>query len=83
MSVLVETTLGDVVIDLFYKERETAAKNFLKLCKIKYYNLCQFFTIQVCFNGYARYLICFRRITSLKQEIPHRLAVVENLFLRK
>jgi peptidyl-prolyl cis-trans isomerase-like 4 len=46
MSVLIETTLGDIVVDLFYKEREKACKNFLKLCKLKYYNLCQFFTIQ-------------------------------------
>ena len=39
MAVLIETTLGDLVIDLFIKERPNASKNFLKLCKTKYYNL--------------------------------------------
>ncbi|CAK5075584.1 unnamed protein product [Meloidogyne enterolobii] len=46
MAVLIETTLGDLVIDLFIKERPNTCKNFLKLCKTKYYNLCQFFTIE-------------------------------------
>jgi len=46
MSVLVETSLGNLVIDLFYEECPTAAKNFLKLCKAKYYNNCLFFGIQ-------------------------------------
>jgi peptidyl-prolyl cis-trans isomerase-like 4 len=46
MSVLIETTLGDIVVDLFIKERPNACRNFLKLCKIKYYNLCQVFTIE-------------------------------------
>ncbi|XP_053192776.1 peptidyl-prolyl cis-trans isomerase-like 4 [Scomber japonicus] len=38
MAVLLETTLGDVVIDLFTDERPKTCLNFLKLCKIKYYN---------------------------------------------
>uniref|UniRef100_A0A914I9L1 Peptidyl-prolyl cis-trans isomerase n=1 Tax=Globodera rostochiensis TaxID=31243 RepID=A0A914I9L1_GLORO len=46
MAVLIETTLGDLVIDLFVEERPNMCKNFLKLCKTKYYNLCQFFTIE-------------------------------------
>ncbi|CAD5207311.1 unnamed protein product [Bursaphelenchus okinawaensis] len=46
MSVLLETTLGDIVVDLFYEERVEACQNFLKLCKMKYYNLNQIFTIQ-------------------------------------
>uniref|UniRef100_F1L3C1 Peptidyl-prolyl cis-trans isomerase n=1 Tax=Ascaris suum TaxID=6253 RepID=F1L3C1_ASCSU len=46
MAVLVETTLGDIVIDLFVKERPRCSLNFLKLCKMKYYNLCQFHTIE-------------------------------------
>lgn len=50
MSVLIETTLGDLVIDLFVKQRPNACKNFLKLCKIKYYNLNQIFLIEV--NNY-------------------------------
>lgn len=45
MSVVVETTLGDITIDLFTKERPRACLNFLKLCKIKYYNFNLFHTI--------------------------------------
>lgn len=47
MSVLIETTLGDIVVDLFIKERPNCCRNFLKLCKIKYYNLCQVLTVEV------------------------------------
>ncbi|GMT28666.1 hypothetical protein PFISCL1PPCAC_19963, partial [Pristionchus fissidentatus] len=46
MSVLLETSLGDIVIDLFYKERPNCSLNFLKLCKMKYYNMCQFHYIE-------------------------------------
>uniref|UniRef100_A0A0N4Z2C3 Peptidyl-prolyl cis-trans isomerase n=1 Tax=Parastrongyloides trichosuri TaxID=131310 RepID=A0A0N4Z2C3_PARTI len=46
MSVLIETTLGDIVVDLFIKEKPKSCLNFIKLCKIKYYNNCQFFNIQ-------------------------------------
>lgn len=46
MSVILETTIGDVVIDLFTSERPRASLNFLKLCKIKYYNYCLFHSIQ-------------------------------------
>ena len=38
MSVLVETTLGDITIDLLYETCPLASKNFIKLCKIKAYN---------------------------------------------
>ncbi|CAI2319416.1 unnamed protein product [Caenorhabditis sp. 36 PRJEB53466] len=41
-----ETTLGDLVIDLFVKERPRCATNFLKLCKKRYYNLNQFHSIE-------------------------------------
>lgn len=34
-------------VDLFVKERPNACRNFLKLCKVKYYNLCQFYRIEV------------------------------------
>lgn len=85
MSVILETTLGDIVIDLFTDERPrgwtdvvkfgelerarscisfcrfnelividtvfvvcfSACLNFLKLCKIKYYNYCLFHSVQV------------------------------------
>ena len=44
-SVLIETSVGELTIDLF-EETPLAAKNFLKLCKIKYYNNCLFFNVQ-------------------------------------
>ncbi|XP_052895315.1 peptidyl-prolyl cis-trans isomerase sig-7 [Anopheles moucheti] len=46
MSVVIETTIGDITVDLFLKERPLAALNFLKLCKLKYYNFNLFHTIQ-------------------------------------
>ncbi|GAB2219722.1 hypothetical protein Droror1_Dr00007359 [Drosera rotundifolia] len=45
MSVLVVTSLGDIVIDLHASQCPITTKNFLKLCKIKYYNGCLFHTI--------------------------------------
>ncbi|RWS17544.1 hypothetical protein B4U79_13696 [Dinothrombium tinctorium] len=46
MSVLVETTVGDLTIDLCVAERKRTCLNFLKLCKTKYYNFCKFFKIE-------------------------------------
>lgn len=46
MSVLLETTVGDLVIDLYTKERPKTCRNFLKLCKIKYYNFCLFHSVE-------------------------------------
>ncbi|KAM8832485.1 peptidyl-prolyl cis-trans isomerase-like 4 [Spinachia spinachia] len=46
MAVLLETTLGDIVIDLFTEERPKTCLNFLKLCKIKYYNYCLIHNVQ-------------------------------------
>ncbi|KAM3861210.1 peptidyl-prolyl cis-trans isomerase-like 4 [Diretmus argenteus] len=46
MAVLLETTLGDIVIDLFTEERPKTSLNFLKLCKIKYYNYCLVHNVQ-------------------------------------
>ncbi len=46
MSVILETTLGTIIIDLYTEAAPTASKNFLKLCKIKYYNNCLFHNIQ-------------------------------------
>ncbi|KAB0793208.1 hypothetical protein PPYR_12828 [Photinus pyralis] len=45
MSVVIETTLGDITVDLYTKERPRACLNFLKLCKIKYYNYSLFHTV--------------------------------------
>jgi len=46
MSVLLQTSVGDICIDLLTKECPVASKNFLKLCKIKYYNNCLFYDVQ-------------------------------------
>lgn len=46
MSVLIETSFGDLVIDLFVKKCPMATQNFLKLCKIKFYNNALFFDVQ-------------------------------------
>lgn len=46
MSVLIETSLGVLVVDLYVKECPKACLNFLKLCKIKYYNNCLFYDVQ-------------------------------------
>jgi len=46
MSVLIETTLGDIVIDLYWKERPRCSLSFLKLCKTKYFNFCLFHSVQ-------------------------------------
>lgn len=46
MAVLIETSLGDLVFDLLVDEAPKACTNFLKLCKIKYYNNCLIHTVQ-------------------------------------
>ncbi|EFN52100.1 hypothetical protein CHLNCDRAFT_56335 [Chlorella variabilis] len=46
MSVIIETSKGDLVLDLYVDECPRAATNFLKLCKIKYYNNCLFYNVQ-------------------------------------
>ena len=38
MAVLLETSIGDMVIDLFYEKCPKASINFIKLCKAKLYN---------------------------------------------
>ena len=43
---MLETSLGVVTIDLFCDECPTTCKNFLKLCKTKYYNNCIFHNVQ-------------------------------------
>ncbi|TIB76033.1 cyclophilin-like protein [Wallemia mellicola] len=44
-AVLIETSLGDIVIDLWTKDCPATTCNFLKLCKIYYYNLNAFFNV--------------------------------------
>lgn len=50
MSVIFETSLGDLTIDLFCAEAPKTTENFLKLCKIKHYDHCLFFDIQKDFS---------------------------------
>ncbi|KAJ2707091.1 Peptidyl-prolyl cis-trans isomerase-like 4 [Coemansia sp. IMI 203386] len=46
MSVLIETSLGDLVIDLYTNEAPLTCKNFLKLCKLKYYNFSRIHRVE-------------------------------------
>ncbi len=46
MSVLLETTFGDITIDLWVGDCPENSKNFLKLCKLKYYNNSYFWEIR-------------------------------------
>ncbi|VVC94001.1 unnamed protein product [Leptidea sinapis] len=46
MSVVIETTLGDITVDLYLEQRPATCLNFLKLCKMKYYNYNLFHTIR-------------------------------------
>ncbi|TFK62109.1 cyclophilin-like protein [Pluteus cervinus] len=53
MSVLLETSLGDIVIDLEVEACPKTCENFLKLCKIYYYNLNAFFNVSKDFLAQA------------------------------
>ncbi|KAJ2840519.1 Peptidyl-prolyl cis-trans isomerase-like 4, partial [Coemansia sp. 'formosensis'] len=46
MSVLIETSIGDLVIDLYTEEAPRTSMSFLKLCQIKYYNFAAFHRIE-------------------------------------
>ncbi|KAG5443883.1 Peptidyl-prolyl cis-trans isomerase-like 4 [Clonorchis sinensis] len=46
MSVLIETSLGVIVVDLFLTERPKCSLNFIKLCQMKHYNFCTFHSVQ-------------------------------------
>nr|SVE71157.1 EOG090X0971 [Daphnia similis]SVE71789.1 EOG090X0971 [Daphnia similis] len=46
MSVILETTKGDLTVDLFIKERSKTCLNFLKLCKMKRYNFNRFHHVE-------------------------------------
>jgi len=46
MSVILETTKGDLTVDLYIKERPKTCLNFMKLCKLKYYNFCSFHHVE-------------------------------------
>jgi hypothetical protein len=61
MSVLLETSLGDIVIDLEVEACPKTCENFLKLCKVYYYNLHAFF------NGKSINLYIQTRLITLFQ----------------
>ncbi|KAJ9646352.1 Peptidyl-prolyl cis-trans isomerase-like 4 [Coniosporium tulheliwenetii] len=50
MSVLIETSLGELVIDLLVDEAPRCCENFLKLCKVKYYNFAPIYGVQKDFS---------------------------------
>ncbi|KAH6656139.1 cyclophilin-like domain-containing protein [Truncatella angustata] len=50
MSVLLETSLGDIVIDLLVDYAPKECENFLKLCKAKYYNFSPVHSVQPNFS---------------------------------
>ncbi|KAI0543471.1 cyclophilin-like protein [Xylaria curta] len=50
MSVLLETSAGDIVIDLLVDYAPKECQNFLKLCKLKYYNFSPVHSIQQNFS---------------------------------
>lgn len=45
MSVLLETTKGNIVLDVFTKSQPLASYNFLKLCKINHYFFSPFYDL--------------------------------------
>lgn len=46
MSVLLETSVGDIVVDLYHQLAPAVSLNFLKLCKLKRYNDAYFYHIE-------------------------------------
>ena len=46
MSVLLETSKGEIVIDLHIDKSPNACFNFLKLCQMKFYNNALFKSVQ-------------------------------------
>ncbi|CAH8254736.1 unnamed protein product [Arabidopsis lyrata] len=46
MSVLIRTSLGDIVTDLYTDKAPKTCNNFLKLCRMKYYNGCLIHTVK-------------------------------------
>ena len=84
MAVLLETSKGDMVIDLHVDACPRTCKNFLKLCKIKYYNDVLFHTVTKDFvvqtgdptgtgkGGEAAYGEPFRAETHSRIRFNHR-----------
>ena len=56
MSVLLETSLGPLVVDLFVQQCPQLSRNFVALSKLRYYDGCLVFSVQqdfVCQTGDA------------------------------
>lgn len=52
MSVLIETSFGDITVDLWTKKCPNATLNFIKLCKLKHFNNALFIEIQKSIHSY-------------------------------
>ena len=46
MSVILETNIGDITIDLLVNRAPNACRNFINLCKTKFYNNSLFYELQ-------------------------------------
>ena len=88
MAVVIETTIGDFTVDLYIEERPQTTRNFLKLCKLKYYNWNLFHSVQTNFiaqtgdptgtgkGGESVYGICWaRRLVIMKPSICRRSSI--------
>jgi peptidyl-prolyl cis-trans isomerase-like 4 len=58
MSVILETNLGDITVDLYVDRAGKASRNFINLCKMKFYNNALFYELQ---KDYA---------VSIKTKVP-------------
>ena len=56
MAVLLETSFGDIVIDLHPELAPKLSLNFVKLCKAKYYNNAIFYNVQRDFTASCGHL---------------------------
>ncbi|KAL8336614.1 hypothetical protein RB601_000431 [Gaeumannomyces tritici] len=50
MAVILETSAGDIIIDLLVDHAPKLCENFLKLCKVKYYNFAPIHSVQKSFS---------------------------------
>ncbi|KAK3230521.1 hypothetical protein Dsin_002402 [Dipteronia sinensis] len=46
MSVMIVTSLGEMIVEMYVDKCPLTTKNFLKLCKMNYYNGCLLHTVQ-------------------------------------
>ena len=88
MSVLLETSVGDLVVDLFTDKCPVTTKNFLKLCKLKHYNFSLFAEIQKDFVATIENPICpstsiYEKLAGPDAKFFHDEIHVELKFNRK